>query len=184
MQMGKADIETILDELVFAFHPEWVDPTAWIAPGATVTGEVHLAEQVSIWFGCILRGDIAPIYVGRGSNIQDGCIVHVDHGIPARIGENVVVGHGAIIHGATVEDNSLIAIRATVLSGAVIGAGSIVGAGAVVTEGQVIPPRSLVLGVPGRVVRPVSDQQAAKIRALAGRYVAYSQGYKRRSVFE
>lgn len=177
MHMGPVDVDSILKEMVLGFHPEWVHPTAWIAPSAVVTGEVHLAEETSVWYGCVLRGDIAPIRVGPRSNIQDGSVVHVDHAQPALIGADVVVGHGAIIHGATVEDGCLIAIRATVLSGAVIGAGSIVGAGTVVTEGAVIPPHSLVLGVPGKVRRALSDQEAAQIRALAGRYVLYSRGY-------
>ena len=177
MKMGQVDIQDIAKELVLGFHKEWIDPSAWIAPGAVVTGKVHLAEQVSIWFNCVLRGDIAPIYVGPRSNIQDGSVVHVDHGMPTRIGADVVVGHGAIIHAATIEDGSLIAIRSTVLSRAVIGAGSIVGAGAVVTEGTVIPPRSLVLGVPGQVKRTLSEQQVTKIKELAGRYVVYSRAY-------
>lgn len=178
--MGDMDAEAILQELALGFRPEWVHPTAWIAPGASVTGEVHLAEEVSVWYGCVLRGDIAPIRVGPRTNVQDGSVVHVDHGMPTIIGADVVVGHGAIVHAATVEDGSLIAIRAAVLSEAVVGAGSIVGAGAVVTEGQVIPPRSLVLGVPGRVVRMVTDEEAARVRELAGRYVVYARGYRER----
>jgi carbonic anhydrase/acetyltransferase-like protein (isoleucine patch superfamily) len=109
--------------------------------------------------------------------VQDGTIVHVDHGMPTRIGSDVVIGHGAVVHAATVEAGCLIAIRATILSGAVIGEGSIVGAGAVVTEGRVIPPRSLVLGVPGRVVRQVDDEEAIKVREQAARYVAYAKLY-------
>ncbi|MBN1933716.1 MAG: gamma carbonic anhydrase family protein [Anaerolineae bacterium] len=163
--------------MVLGFHPEWIHPTAWIAPGAVVTGEVYLDEETSVWYGCVLRGDIAPIRIGTRSNIQDGTIIHVDHAHPATIGADVVVGHGAIIHGATVENGCLIAIRATVLSGAVVGTESIVGAGAVVTEDAVIPPRSLVLGVPGKVRRTLTDEEAAQIRALAERYVIYSRGY-------
>jgi len=177
MQMGTVEPEAILEQMVSGFHPEWIHPTAWIAPGAVVTGQVYLAEETSVWYGCVLRGDIAPIQVGPRSNIQDGAIIHVDHAYPTVIGADVVVGHGAIIHGATVEDGCLIAIRATVLSGAVVGAGSIVGAGAVVTEGSVIPPRSLVLGIPGKVKRSLSDDEVQQIKALAGRYVIYSRGY-------
>jgi carbonic anhydrase/acetyltransferase-like protein (isoleucine patch superfamily) len=180
MKMGEADLQTIGRDLIMGYHPEWVDPTAWIAPSAVVVGEVHLAESVSIWYGAVLRGDSAAIHIGPRTNIQDGSVVHVDHGMPTRIGADVVVGHGAVVHAATVEDGCLIAIRATVLSGAVIGCGSIVGAGAVVTEGKVIPPRSLVLGVPGRVVRQIGDDEAAKVREQAARYVAYAEMYRMR----
>ena len=179
MQLGQIDADAIAKEMVMGFHPEWVAPSAWIAPGAAVTGEVHLAEQVSVWYSTVLRGDLAPIHVGPRTNVQDGCVIHVDHGMPALIGADVVLGHGAIVHAATVEDGVLIAIRATVLSGAVIGAGSIVGSGAVVTEGTVVPPRSLVLGIPGRVLRQVNDEQAAAVRELAARYAVYSRVYKK-----
>lgn len=181
MKMGEANLAAIGRQLVTGFHPEWVDPTAWIASSATVVGEVHLAERASVWYGAVLRGDTAAIDVGARTNIQDGSVVHVDHGMPTVIGAGVVVGHGAIVHAATVEDECLIAIRATVLSGAVIGRGSIVGAGAVVTEGKIIPPRSLVLGVPGRVVRQIDDEQAAKVREQAARYVAYAELYQART---
>jgi carbonic anhydrase/acetyltransferase-like protein (isoleucine patch superfamily) len=177
MKMGKANLEAIEEELVLGFHPEWVDHTAWIAPGAIVTGEVHLAEQTSVWYAAVLRGDSAPIHIGARTNIQDSSVLHVDHGMPTTVGTDVVIGHGAIVHAATVEDGCLIAIRATVLSGAVIGEGSIVGAGAVVTEGKIIPPRSLVLGVPGRVVRQIDDLQAAQVHEQAARYVAYAELY-------
>ncbi len=164
--------------IVLGFHPEWIDPTAWIAPGAIITGEVYLAEMVSVWYQAVLRGDIAPIEVGPRTNIQDGAVIHVDHNTPARLGADIVVGHGAVIHAAVVEDGCLIAIRSTVLSGAVIGRESIIGAGALVPEGMVVPPRSLVLGVPGKVRRQVSDQEAARIHELAARYVAYSRAYQ------
>jgi carbonic anhydrase/acetyltransferase-like protein (isoleucine patch superfamily) len=141
---------------------------------------VHLGEQASVWFGAVLRGDTAPIHVGPRSNVQDGSVIHVDHGMPTRIGADVVIGHGAVIHAATVQDGCLIGIRATVLSGAVIGEGSIVGAGALVTEGKVIPPRSLVLGVPGRIVRQIDDEQADQILKQATRYVAYAKEYSER----
>jgi carbonic anhydrase/acetyltransferase-like protein (isoleucine patch superfamily) len=178
MKMGETNLEAIQEELVLGFHPEWIHHTAWIAPGAVVTGEVHLAEQVSVWYAVVLRGDSAPIHVGARSNIQDGSVLHVDHGMPTIVGTDVVIGHGAVVHAATVEDGCLVAIRATVLSGAVIGAGSIVGAGAVVTEGKVIPPRSLVLGVPGRVVRQIDDAQVALVHEQAARYVAYAERHR------
>lgn len=180
MKMGEVDLDIIATELSIVYHPEWVHPTAWIAANAVVLGEVHLAERASVWYGAVLRGDSAAIHVGPRTNVQDGSVIHVDHGMPTRIGADVVLGHGAIVHAATVEDGCLIAIRATVLSGAVIGRESIVGAGAVVTEGKVIPPRSLVLGVPGRVVREIDDAQAAKVREQAARYVAYAELYRTR----
>jgi len=180
MKMGEADLEAIGTELMLGFHPEWVDPTAWIAPGAVVSGQVYLAEQASVWFGTVLRGDSTPIHIGPRTNVQDGSVIHVDHDMPTVVGADVVIGHGAVVHAATVEAECLIAIRATVLSGAVIGRGSIVGAGAVVTEGKIIPPRSLVLGVPGRVVRQIDDAQAAKVREQAARYVAYAELYRAR----
>jgi len=178
MKMGETNLEAIEQELVLGFHPEWVHRTTWVAPGAVVTGEVHLAEHVSIWYASVLRGDSAPIHIGARTNVQDGSVIHVDHGMPTTIGADVVIGHGAVVHAATVEDGCLIAIRATVLSGAVIGAGSIVGAGALVTEGKVIPPRSLVLGIPGRVVRQIDDAQMALVHEQAARYVAYAELYR------
>ena len=180
MKLGRVNMDAIREELALGFHPEWIDPTAWIAPGAVLLGEVHLAEETSVWYGCVLRGDTAPILIGPRTNVKDGTVIHVDHGMPTAIGAEVVIGHGAVVHAATVEDGCLIAIRATVLSGAVIGRDSIVGAGAVVTEGKIIPPRSLVLGVPGRVVRQIDDAQAAKVREQAARYVAYAELYRAR----
>lgn len=178
MKMGHVDPHEVAAALVLGFHPEWIDPKAWIAPGATVVGEVHLGEEVSVWYSAVVRGDSAPVHIGPRTNVQDGSVVHVDHGMPTVIGEDVVLGHGAVVHAATVESGCLIAIRATVLSGAVIGEGSIVGAGAVIPEGRIIPPRSLVLGVPGRVVREISEEQAAQVREQAARYVAYSRVYQ------
>ena len=177
MRTERIDTVASIDHMITSFCPEWVDPTAWIAPQAIVLGEVHLARNASVWYGAVLRGDVAPIFVGSRSNVQDGCVIHVDHAMPTTIGEDVVMGHGAIVHAATVEDGCLIAIHASVLSRAVVGRGSIVGAGAVVVEGAVIPPRSLVLGVPGRVVRQVTDEEAARVCELAERYVAYAQGF-------
>ncbi len=161
------------------FYPELIHPTAWIAPGAVLVGRVHLGEQASVWYGAVLRGDLAAIRVGARSNIQDGCVIHVDRGMPATIGADVVLGHGAVVHAATVQDGCLIAIRAVVLSGAVIGAESIIGAGAVVTERTVVPPRSLVLGIPGRVVRKLSDQEVNRTRVLAAHYVRLAQVHAR-----
>ena len=139
-------------------------PTARAAENAALIGDVRLGESVTIWYGAVLRGDIAPIVIGDGTDIQDGCTVHVGHDRPAVVGRHVVVGHNAVVHGCTVGDGCLIGMGAILLTGCTIGRESIVGAGAVVTEGAVIPPRSVVLGVPARVVRAVTDDEAAAIR--------------------
>lgn len=157
-----------------------IAPTAWVAPNATLIGDVSLGDEVSVWFNCVLRGDLAPIRIGRQSNIQDGCILHVGAQYPCTIGERVSLGHGAIVHGATVEDDCLIAIRATILNGAVIGRGSLVGAGAVVPEHAVIPPNSLVLGVPAKVKGELTPAQREGVRMTAQAYVGYTPAYRRR----
>lgn len=155
-----------------------VAESAWIAPGAVVTGDVVVAAEASVWFGAVVRGDVSPVRIGRRTNVQDGCVLHVDAGHPCILGDEVTLGHGAIVHGATVEDCCLVGIRATVLSGARIGSGSVVGAGALITENKVIPPRSLVVGVPGRVIRQLSDEDLAAIRASADHYVACATRYR------
>ena len=147
-----------------------VAPSARGADNIALIGDVTVGEDVSLWYGCVLRGDIAPIDVGDGSNVQDNCTLHGADGFPTVIGRNVVVGHGAVVHGCVVEDGCLIGMGATLLTGCRIGAGSIVGAGALVTEGTVIPPGSVVLGVPGRVVRAVTGRETAAIRSAADRY--------------
>ena len=149
----------------------------FIAPTATLIGNIILEAEASVWFGAILRGDSDQIYVGPRSNLQDGVIVHVDPGVPVRIGAGVVVGHGAIIHGATVGDNSLIGMRATLLNGVVIGKGCIIGAHSLLTEGTVIPDNSLVLGSPGKVVKQLTEEQVAKIKINADHYVDLATRY-------
>lgn len=173
------------EDLELSHHFELKDdlkvaPTAWIAPGAVVVGDVTLEDEASIWFGCVVRGDLSPVRIGRKSNIQDGAILHVGAKHPCTIGDGVSLGHGAIVHGATVEDDCLIAMRATVLNGAVIGTGSIVGAGAVVPENMVVPPHSLVVGVPAKVVKTITPKQREGIEMTAEGYVGYARGYKRR----
>lgn len=153
--------------------------SAWVAPGAVVAGAVTLAEETSVWFGAVLRADTAEVRVGRRSNIQDACVLHVDEGKPCIVGEEVTLGHGAIVHGATVEDRCLIGIRAVVLTGARIGTGSVIGAGALITENKVIPPGSLVVGVPGRVVRQLSDDEQQQIRQSADNYVRNAARFRR-----
>ncbi len=159
---------------------------AWIAPGATVIGDVELGEDSSIWFGSVVRGDVHYIRIGARSNIQDLSMIHVTHyknpnrsdGHPTIIGNDVTVGHRVMLHGCTIEDASLIGMSATILDGAVIGKESIVGAGALVTGGKIFPPRSLILGAPARVVRKLSDEEVAELYASAKRYVQFMRNYR------
>jgi len=159
-----------------------VDVTAFIAPNATIIGDVRIGAQSSVWFGCVLRADLAPIIVGAGTNIQDLTVVHVNLDQPCVIGAAVTIGHGAVIHGALIEDGALIGIGAIVLGGAIVGEGALVGAGSVVTEGAVIPARHLALGVPARVVRLLSDAEVDRQRSIAASYVASSELYRAGSV--
>lgn len=153
--------------------------SAWVAETAVVRGEVTLGEEVSVWFGAVLRGDVAPITVGAGTNIQDNAVVHVSQGFPCRIGANVTIGHGAVVHGCTIEDGALIGIRATVLDGAHIGAGALVAAGALVPPGMEVPPGTLAMGVPARVVGPLSEAQREMVARDAPAYVARKEAYRR-----
>lgn len=164
---------------------EWVarlrlDPTAWIAPGAVVTGEVTLGARASVWFQTVIRGDSAPVVVGADTNLQDGTVVHEDDGLPALVGARVTVGHRAIVHGCVIEDDCLIGMGAILLSGARIGAGSLVGAGALVREGQQIPPGSLVVGAPARVLGPVAPAHREAIARGASHYAELAASYRRR----
>jgi carbonic anhydrase/acetyltransferase-like protein (isoleucine patch superfamily) len=147
-----------------------VDPASYVAAGAVLAGNVTLHANVGIWFNAVLRGDYEPITIGEGSNIQDNVTGHVDTGFPLTLGRNVSVGHNAVIHGCTVEDDCLIGMGAIVMNGAVIGAGSLVAAGALVTEGMVVPPGSLVAGVPGKVRRELTEEERAGIRTNAENY--------------
>ncbi len=155
-----------------------IAPTAWVHPTAVVVGDVTLGEHVSVWPHAVLRGDRDAIVIGDETNIQDGVIVHCDPGKPCAIGKRVTVGHRAMIHGATVEDGSLIGIGATVLNDAVVGAGSLIAAGAVVGEGKRIPPNSLVMGVPARVMRTLTGEQRERIGAGYQTYVALKERYR------
>ncbi|GAB2610915.1 gamma carbonic anhydrase family protein [Pseudactinotalea suaedae] len=155
-----------------------IDDGAWVAPTATVIGQVHLAEGASVWYGAVLRGDEDEIVLGRGSNVQDNCVMHTDPGHPVRIGADVTIGHGAIVHGATVHDGVLIGMGATLLNGSVVGSGSVIGAGALVSEGVEIPPNSLVLGVPGKVRRETTEEERAAIARSAPGYVARAQRHR------
>ena len=154
------------------------DGEYWIAPNATVLGDVTLRRNASIWFGATIRGDNDPIIIGEASNVQDGAVLHTDAGVPLILGAHVTVGHMAMLHGCQVGDNSLIGIGAIILNGAHIGRNCLVGAGALVTEGKVIADNSLVLGAPARVARTLSDEQAAALKASAEHYVANWRRYR------
>jgi carbonic anhydrase/acetyltransferase-like protein (isoleucine patch superfamily) len=158
-------------------HPQ-LAPDVFVADGAYVIGDVTIGPGSSVWYNAVLRGDIAPIRIGSGSNVQDGSVVHVDEGVPCVIGDGVVVGHGAVVHSATVEDGVMVAMHATLLSGSVVGRESIVGANALVAEGKVFPPRSLIVGVPGKVLREVSDEQVNAVQENARRYAGYAAAHK------
>ncbi len=154
-------------------------PTAWVANGAVVRGDVTLDEHANVWYNAVIRGDIAPITIGKNSNVQDCSVLHVDKGCPLTIGQNVTVGHGAILHGCTIEDEALIGMGAIVLNGAVIGAGSIVGAGALVTANTVLPENSLAVGSPAKVIRQVSPEQRAASVENALQYVKEAKEYSK-----
>jgi carbonic anhydrase/acetyltransferase-like protein (isoleucine patch superfamily) len=149
----------------------------FIAPTATVIGNVTIAPGSSVWFGAVIRSDLALIQIGRNTSVQDNAVIHVREGIETRIGDQVTMGHGAIVHGAQIEDTVLIGIGAIILDKARVGKGSIVGAGAVVTEGTQIPRRSLVLGVPGKVVKEVTSEQFQWIKENAKSYTELAQRY-------
>ncbi|HSW51276.1 MAG TPA: gamma carbonic anhydrase family protein [Bryobacteraceae bacterium] len=152
--------------------------SAFIDSSAQVIGDVEIGERSSIWPGAVIRGDVNSVRVGEETSIQDNSVVHVDVDQPTAIGSRVTVGHGVMLHGCTVEDDCLIGIGAIVLNGARIGSGSVVGAGSVVPEGAEIPPGNLVLGVPGKVRRPVSEEERARFQANCAAYVGYGQAFK------
>lgn len=155
-----------------------IDPTAFIAPGAIVLGDVTLGAESSVWYQTVVRGDMAPITIGAQTNLQDLTMVHVDEGVPCTIGARVGVGHRAILHGCTVEDECLVGMGAILLNGVHVGGGSVIGAGAVLPEGMRVPARSLVLGVPGRIVRPVDGVLAARIRGTWEHYVRQARRHR------
>ena len=183
------DVEAALAKLRAA-HPgaifdRYLDRTpvvasdALVCAGAAVVGDVRIGEGASVWYGSVLRGDMNYIEIGAHSNIQDGTVVHLGDNDPTIVAEHVVVGHRAVLHGCTIERHCLIGMQATVLDGAVIGEGSIVGAGAIVSAGAVIPPLSLVLGVPGKVVKQLPPEKADAHRMLAEKYARLAHNYRR-----
>jgi gamma-carbonic anhydrase len=161
-------------------HAPHIAPSAFVAPTATVLGDVVLAEECSVWYGSVLRGDVGAIRVGRRSNIQDACILHLTRGgPPVEVGEEVTVGHRVILHGARVEDRCLIGMGSVLLDGCVIGEESLVGAGSVVLEGTRVPPRSFLAGVPARVKGPIPEDVRARLRESAEGYVRLAREHAR-----
>jgi carbonic anhydrase/acetyltransferase-like protein (isoleucine patch superfamily) len=161
-----------------------IDDDAWIAPGATVIGDVALSAGASVWYGAVLRADNAPITIGRDSNLQDNVSAHVDPGFPLTVGDRVSVGHNAVLHGCTVEDEVLIGMSATIMNGARIGTGSLVAAGALITQGMVVPPRSLVAGVPAKVRRELTDEELESIGANAEVYLAKTAEHREATLLD
>jgi len=147
----------------------------YVAPGATLIGRVVLEDRATVWFGAIARADNEPIVIGAGSNVQDGAVLHADPGFPLTIGAHCTVGHQAMLHGCTIGEGSLIGIQSVILNGAKIGKECLIGAGALITEGKVIPDRSVVMGAPGKIVRQLSDEEAAGLRRNNANYVARAQ---------
>ena len=162
-----------LDDLTPTLHE-----TAWVADNAQVMGHVDLAEDTSVWFGTVIRGDTSTIRIGRGSNIQDNSVLHADEGMPLTIGENVTVGHQVMLHGCTIGDGSLIGIQAVVLNGARIGKNCLVGAGSLVTEGKEFPDGSMILGSPAKAVRQLSPEQIEGLKMSAKHYIDNARRYK------
>ena len=154
-----------------------IHPEAFIAPGASVYGDVIIGKDCSIWFHAVVRGERAPIMIGEGSNIQDNCVVHVDAGHSVEIGKFVTVGHGAIVHGCKIGDQTLVGMGAIILNGAVIGKNCMIGAGALVTQNTVIPDNSLVIGSPGKILRQVKPEEAAANRVNAEHYIEEGRSY-------
>lgn len=158
-------------------RPE-VEQTAFVAPTASLIGQVRVDAEASVWFGAVLRGDGDAIHLGERSNLQDNAVVHADPGFPATIGTDVSIGHGAIVHGCTIGDRVLVGMGATVLNGAVVGEDTLIGAGTLISQGAQIPPRSLVVGVPGKVRRELTEQEAQAVAANAAQYVQRAAGYR------
>lgn len=162
----------------FAGSTPQIDDDAWIAPTATLIGAVTIGPQASVFYGAVVRADKAGISIGAGTNLQDGVIMHADPGFPAAVGSGVSVGHGAVLHGCTVEDDCLVGMGAVVLNGAIVGRGSMIAAGAVVLEGAQIPPGSLVAGVPGKVRRELSAEERDGLVGNASRYVELAKEHR------
>lgn len=158
-------------------HTPTVPASCWVASSATVAGRVSLGERCSVWFSAVLRGDSSSLRLGDRVNVQDGAVLHADDGFPLTIGDDVTIGHQAMVHGCSVGAGSLIGIQAVVMNGAQIGAGSLVGAGALVTEGKVFPPRSLIVGSPAKLLRELTEAESAQLLGSAAHYARNGERY-------
>jgi carbonic anhydrase/acetyltransferase-like protein (isoleucine patch superfamily) len=163
-----------LGDLVPSIHPD-----AYISPEATIIGNVTIGAFSSVWPGVVIRGDNDSITIGAGTSIQEGTVLHIDEGCPLKIGDNVTIGHQAMLHGCTVEDGALIGIQAVILNNAVIGKSCLVGAGAVVTEGKEFPPGSLIIGAPAKVARELSPENIARLKMSAEHYIERASTFKK-----
>ena len=159
------------------FQPELAEKAAFLAPNATIVGDVRIGAGSSIWFGSVLRGDTELIKIGCNTNVQDLCLLHADPGHPCVLGNRVTLGHGAIVHGAQIGDDVMISMRSVVMNGVKVGAESIIGAGAVVVEGAEIPPGSVVMGVPGKIVRRTGSEDLETIRSTSQHYLENALAY-------
>jgi len=155
-----------------------VAESAFVAPGAAIVGDVTLGPESSVWFGCVLRGDVSRIEIGARSNLQDGTVVHLADRHPTLVGEDVVVGHRAVLHGCSIESGCLVGIQATLLDGSTVGRGSIIGSCALVTAGMAVPNHSLVLGVPGKVIKRIDPEEEEAHRQLAAKYTRLAHNYR------
>ena len=155
-----------------------IAPSAWIAPNASIIGSIALGPNSSVWWSSVLRGDNENIVIGANSNIQDGCVLHADPGIPLTLADHVTVGHMAMLHGCSVGEGSLIGIKSVILNRAVIGRECLIGANTLIPEGKIIPDRSLVVGSPGRILRTLDDDEVARLRATAAHYVENAQLFR------
>jgi len=164
--------------LKFKEHYPIIKSSAWIAPSADLIGDIKIGENSSVWFGCVLRGDVNKIIIGKNTNIQDLSMIHTDINTQSILGDNVTIGHKVMLHGCKIEDNCLIGMSATILDNAVIGKGSIVGANSLVIKGKVFPPRSLILGSPAKVVKTLSEEEEQKLILHALSYVTYKDEYR------
>jgi carbonic anhydrase/acetyltransferase-like protein (isoleucine patch superfamily) len=166
---------------IYPYHGVWptVAEDAFIAPTAVLIGDVTVEAGASVWFGAVIRGDVAPIHIGARSNVQDNCILHADEGIPCEIGAGCTVGHGAVVHGATIGEHTLIGMRATVLNGAAVGAECILAAGTVLPEGKRIEAGQLVMGVPGKIVRAITMAERERSYDGVAHYAERAQEYRR-----
>jgi carbonic anhydrase/acetyltransferase-like protein (isoleucine patch superfamily) len=162
----------------FADHRPEINPSAWVAESAQVMGRVALADGASVWYGAVLRGDNDSITIGPNSNIQDGSVLHTDHGKPLSLGEGVTVGHQVMLHGCSIGDNTLVGIQSVILNGARIGKNCIVGAGAIVTEGKEFPDGVLIVGAPAKVVRELTAEQIERLKLQSAHYVQQAQRHR------